>query len=104
MEGKQALSAKALLDWIEVVTHDFQGGKLSQKDFTLFMLTMYLGDRKSETYALRWRNIDFENQTIHIENSLDKRQSLKSTKGGKNTIIKVSSEVIELLSDWKKVN
>ncbi|WP_321388412.1 site-specific integrase [uncultured Enterococcus sp.] len=100
-EGKQALSAKELLDWINAVEIDFKKGKLNHQDYTLFLLTMYLGDRKSETYALRWKNICFENQSIQLENSLDKRQVLKSTKSGKNTIIKVSNDVIKLLRNWK---
>ena len=36
------------------------------------MLTLYLGDRKSETYALQWKYIDFENQTVRLKYALDK--------------------------------
>lgn len=38
------------------------------------MLTLYLGDRKSETYALQWKYIDFENQTVRLKYALDKHK------------------------------
>lgn len=38
------------------------------------MITLYLGDRKSETYALQWKYIDFEKQTVRLKHTLDKYQ------------------------------
>lgn len=38
---------------------------LSYQDYTLFMLTLYLGDHKSETFTLQWEYIDFPNHKIH---------------------------------------
>ena len=51
------------------------------------MLTLYLGDRKSETYALQWKYIDFENQTVRLKYALDKHTKKKFT----------------LLKEWKSV-
>ena len=53
------------------------------------MITLYLGDRKSETYALQWKYIDFEKQTVRLKHTLDKYQRKKFTKGRKDTVIQV---------------
>ena len=79
-EGKQALSSKELTDWLDTVRDDFNDQLLSFHDYTLFMLTLYLGDRKSETYALQWKYIDFENQTVRLKYALDKHTKKKFTK------------------------
>ena len=67
------------------------------------MLTLYLGDRKSETYALQWKYIDFENQTVRLKYALDKHTKKKFTKGRKDTIIQVPEIVMTLLKEWKSV-
>lgn len=100
-EGKQALTPQQLSAWIQAIEDDYKNQKLSEQDYTLFMLTMYLGDRKSETYALKWKNIDLESKTILIEKSLDKQQTLKPTKGRKKTVIKISDVIVNLLTNWK---
>lgn len=102
-EGKQALSSKELTDWLDTVRDDFNDQLLSFQDYTLFMLTLYLGDRKSETYALQWKYIDFENQTVRLKYALDKHTKKKFTKGRKDTIIQVPEIVMTLLQEWKSV-
>ena len=37
------------------------------KDYTLFYTTFFLSDRKSETYALQWKHINFGKNEILIE-------------------------------------
>ena len=39
---------------------------------TLFYAYFISWDRKSETYALQWKYIDFENQTVRLKYALDK--------------------------------
>ncbi|HFM5454349.1 TPA: tyrosine-type recombinase/integrase, partial [Enterococcus faecium] len=102
-EGKQALSSKELTNWIEAVNDDFNNHLLTFHDYTLFMITLYLGDRKSETYALQWKYIDFEKQTVRLKHTLDKYQRKKFTKGRKDTVIQVPEVVMTLLSEWKSV-
>lgn len=65
--------------------------------------TLYIGSLKSETYALQWEHIDFEEHTIHLKYALDKKQKQKNTKGGKDTIVQVSDIVVTLLQDWKEL-
>lgn len=102
-EGNQALQSEELIAWIEAVNTDLNNHLLTLHDYTLFMLTLYLGDRKSETYALQWKYIDFEKQTVRLKHALDKYQKKKFTKGRKDTVIQVPEIVMALLSKWKSV-
>ena len=87
-EGNQALSSEELIAWIEAVNTDLNNHLLTLHDYTLFMLTLYLGDRKSETYALQWKYIDFEKQTVRLKHALDKylkKEIYKRSKGYRNS-------------------
>lgn len=100
-DGNQALSSKELTDWIKAVNRDLSNNLLTLHDYTLFMLTLCLGDRKSETYALQWKYIDFSKHTIRLKHALDKYQRKTYTKGRKDTVIQVPQVVMTLLSEWK---
>ncbi len=100
-EGKQALTVAELSEWLTAVNKDLENNLLSLKDYTIFMLTLYLGDRKSETYALQWKHVDFEKQTIRLMNAFDRNQKRKQTKGGKDTVIQIPKIVLDLLKKWK---
>lgn len=97
----EALTAKELVEWIEAAEQDLEQTKLSLQDYVLFIMTMHLGDRKSESYALQWKHIDFDNHLIHLIQSQDRHGKLKSTKGNKNTIFKMPDLVYDLLVSWK---
>nr|MBW8204172.1 site-specific integrase [Streptococcus oralis] len=64
--------------------------------------TFILSDRKSESYALHWKNIDLANAQIDLRHALDKYKNVKSTKGNKKTIFSIPSYLVSLLSEWKK--
>lgn len=100
-EGNQALSSEELTDWIEAVNNDLNNHLLTLHDYTLFMLTLYLGDRKSETYALQWKYIDFNKNTVRLKYALDKYQRKTHTKGWKDTVIQAPEVVMTLLREWK---
>lgn len=72
------------------------------KDYVLFYLTFFLGDRKSETYALQWKHIDFSTSQIQLIQALDRYGEVKSTKGNKKTIFSISNDLVQLLVSWKK--
>ena len=59
------------------------------KDYALFYTTFFLSDRKSETYTLQWKHLNFEKNEILIEQALDKFGNLKSTKGSKKLYLKL---------------
>lgn len=59
--------------------------------YVLFMLTLNLGNRKSESYALQWKHIDFEKSYASLIQSRDKFDNMKSIKGRKATKFKFLS-------------
>ncbi|PQF25599.1 tyrosine-type recombinase/integrase [Enterococcus mundtii] len=101
LAGK-ALSAEELIAWLDAANEDYENGELLMQDYVLFMLTLNLGDRKSESYALQWRHIDLDNGYITVVQSRDKFGNLKATKGRKNTKFKLPAFLLDLLCDWKK--
>ncbi|HHU5067488.1 TPA: site-specific integrase, partial [Streptococcus agalactiae] len=63
--------------------------KILFKDYVLFYTTFFLGDRKSETYALQWKHIDFNSRQIQLVQALDKYKNKKATKGNKKTTFNI---------------
>ncbi|ELS0448039.1 site-specific integrase [Enterococcus faecalis] len=95
------LSFEQLLEWLITVQKDWQSGLLAFQDYVLFQITFFLSDRKSETYALKWKDIDFSKSQILISKALDKFGNVKNTKGNKITIFHIPVELKELLFQWK---
>lgn len=81
------LSKREIQDWFTAFQDDLRQKKITLKDYSLFYLTFFLGDRKSETYALQWKHIDFNNNQIHLIQALDKHGEIKSTKGNKKQLL-----------------
>ena len=98
----EALTAEELIAWLDAANEDYSKGLLIMQDYVLLMLTLNLGDRKSESYALQWKHIDFENGYVSLIQSKDKFGNLKSTKGRKATKFKIPTFLIELLKEWKQ--
>ncbi|MGJ5846478.1 tyrosine-type recombinase/integrase [Enterococcus sp. G203Y] len=98
----ESMTARELIEWLDVVNKEYDEGILIMQDYVLFMLTLNIGDRKSESYALQWKHIDFENGYILLTQNLSKVGKLKSTKGKKNTKIAIPLFLIELLKEWKE--
>lgn len=99
-ESDMALSIKELSEWLDAAKSDYKQGKLSLMDYTLFMTTFFLSDRKSESYALKWKHIDFKASHIQINSALDRDGNIKSTKGNKNTIFNIPKELSSVLVKW----
>ena len=96
------LTHEQLQEWFSAFKEDLENDKISLKDYVLFYLTFFLGDRKSETYALQWKHIDFSKSQIQLIQALDRYGQVKSTKGNKKTIFSISSDLLQLLTLWKK--
>ena len=96
------LTHEQLQDWFTAFKTDLENDKISLKDYVLFYLTFFLGDRKSETYALQWKHIDFSKSQIQLIQALDRYGEVKSTKGNKKTIFAVSNDLLQLLTSWKE--
>lgn len=105
-EGKREedlyLTHEQLQEWFSAFKEDLDSNKISWKDYVLFYLTFFLGDRKSETYALQWKHIDFSKAQIQLIQALDRYGEVKSTKGNKKTTFSISSDLLQLLSSWKE--
>lgn len=96
------LSQAELQAWFTAFEEDLENDKLSFKDYVLFYTTFFLGDRKSESYALQWKHINIKKQEIQLIQALDKYKNPKSTKGNKKTTFQIPTELIDLLQSWKK--
>ena len=96
------LSQTELQAWFKAFEEDLNNGKLSFKDYVLFYTTFFLGDRKSESYALQWKHIDTKKREIQLVQALDKYGHPKSTKGNKKTTFQIPIELADLLQSWKK--
>ncbi|MEZ7658213.1 site-specific integrase [Streptococcus sp. 20925_1_44] len=96
------LSQEELQAWFTAFEKDLETEKILFKDYVLFYTTFFLGDRKSESYALQWKHIDFKNQQIQLVQALDRYKNRKSTKGNKKTIFSIPPELTDLLNSWKK--
>lgn len=101
IEEELYLSSEELQEWFEAFKEDLDNDKISLKDYILFFTTFILNDRKSESYALHWKNIDLNKAEINLKNALDKYKNLKSTKGNKKTIFSIPCYLVTLLSQWK---
>lgn len=101
-EEEQYLSLEELKDWIDAINEDLDNQLLSYQDFALFMTTLLLSSRKSETYALKWKDINFINSTITVSRALDKFGNEKNTKGNKKTIFNMPDDLSEILRNWEK--
>lgn len=91
---------------------------LNQHEFLkpFCMTMMFAGLRTGEALALRWENIDFENKTIMVKNSItqvptfDKKGNVLSRKtviGNTKTNcsvreVPIPDVLLEILQDWKK--
>lgn len=96
------LSQEELQAWFTAFEKDLDTGKILFKDYVLFYTTFFLGDRKSESYALQWKHINTSDQEIQLVQALDKYKNPKSTKGNKKTTFRIPIELTNLLKKWKK--
>ena len=96
------LSQEELQAWFTAFEEDLGNDKLLFKDYVLFYTTFFLGDRKSESYALQWKHVNINKQEIKLVQALDKYKNVKSTKGNKKTTFQIPIELANLLQEWKK--
>lgn len=100
-EENLSLDKEELKLWLQAFDIDLEEELIELKDYTLFYTTFFLSDRKSESYALQWKHINFSTGEILIEQALDRFGNVKSTKGNKKTLFKAPTELMELLANWK---
>lgn len=101
MSQSESLTLDQLVMWLEAVETDFKDGKLSLQDYLLFQLTLNIGDRKSESYALQWKHVNLVDGNLYIVQSLSSHSKIKSTKAHKRTTITLPDDLLSLLKEWK---
>jgi integrase len=74
----------------------------------LVTLAVISGAREGEIVALEWKHIDFDNNTIKIEQSLTLKTGegvkVKSTKTNRVRIVSIPTSLMKLLKDWQTEN
>ena len=93
------LSQEELQAWFTAFEEDLENDILLFKDYVLFYTTFFLGDRKSESYALQWKHVNINKQEIQLVQALDKYKNVKSTKGNKKTTFQIPIELANLLQE-----
>jgi len=88
-EEELSLDKEELKLWLQAFDTDLEKGLIDLKDYTLFYTTFFLSDRKSESYALQWKHINFSTGEILIEQALDRFGNIKSTKGNKKLSLRL---------------
>ena len=73
----------------------------NHETFIIYYLAIYTGMRKGEILGLRWKDVDFKNNKIHVTQTLVKvNEEIKfqepKTKGSKRQIALTSAEMLEL--------
>ena len=71
-EEDLSLDKEELKLWLQAFDIDLEKGLIDLKDYTLFYTTFFLSDRKSESYALQWKHINFSTGETLIEQALDR--------------------------------
>ncbi|AMW99785.1 site-specific integrase [Rummeliibacillus stabekisii] len=73
------------------------------KRITLFHLLAFTGMRKSEAFALQWKDIDFELEEIRITKAVKRGESglyIGPTKNGESRTIKADEKTMSLFKLW----
>lgn len=101
-EEDKFLDEKELLLWFKAVEKDHSEKLLNIQDYTLFWTTFFLSDRKSESYALQWKNVDLAGNRIYLTQALDRYGNVKATKSSKKSVMRLPVPLKKILKDWKK--
>lgn len=72
------------------------------REATLILVAAYSGLRWSELRALRWTDVDFDNERIAVTKALDLDKSDKSTKSRKHRIAPVFAPGLDALRVWRE--
>ncbi|TQR14758.1 site-specific integrase [Psychrobacillus soli] len=75
------------------------------RKYAFFHLLSFSGMRKSEGFALMWKDINFLDNEIRINKAVARGEQglyLGPTKNGLSRTIKMDTKTMQLLKDWKK--
>lgn len=71
--------------------------------FAIWAIACFTGMRNGELYALKWEDVDLDNQIITVQRSYNKRENtFKSTKAGYWRTVPISSELKTLILELRQ--
>ncbi|PIP93476.1 MAG: hypothetical protein COV37_16490 [Bdellovibrio sp. CG11_big_fil_rev_8_21_14_0_20_39_38] len=71
--------------------------------YLVWAMALLTGMRSGELFALKWSDVDFDNELITVQRSYNKHANIfKSTKAGYWRSVPISSELHEVLNDLRK--
>ncbi len=66
----------------------------SDQDRAIYLVAAFAGLRMGECLALRWRDVDFAQQTIRVERSLTDERKMKAPKSGRSRSVPLASTLV----------
>ncbi|MGG4494142.1 tyrosine-type recombinase/integrase [Brevibacillus reuszeri] len=106
VEKPQASRRRDLIVWEPEFVSSFL---LTTYNDSRYWIAIYLavmtGMRQGEILGIRWSDIDFENKTVHIQQTVTKKRQIKSgakTKGSVRSVA-LSPETLEMLREHRKL-
>lgn len=70
----------------------------NEQDAAIFLTAAFTGMRMGEVLALRARNVDFEAEALRVMGSVDFKEGVGSTKGGRGRTVPMVPEVATVLA------
>jgi len=92
---------KLVLTNSEAATLLREGKATNHRFYPVWVVALFTGMRSGELYALRWRDVDLENQMIHVSRSWSSKNGFTSTKNQKTRIVPISSELLLFLKEYR---
>ncbi|OQW47945.1 MAG: hypothetical protein A4S09_14200 [Proteobacteria bacterium SG_bin7] len=73
--------------------------------YPVWAVALYTGMRNGELHALTWDKVSFENRTILVSSSWDKKNGFKDlTKSGEDRIVEIAENLVYVLKELKLKN
>ncbi|MCM0604852.1 MAG: site-specific integrase [Xanthomonadaceae bacterium] len=94
-------SEKKVLTATEVKTFLREAKATNHRFYPIWVMALFTGMRSGELYALRWSDIDFENEVIKVGRSWSSKNGFTSTKNQKSRVVPISGELQSFLKEWK---
>ena len=78
--------------------------ELGHEFYPVWMVAVFTGMRSGEMYALRWRDVDLEAQTILVDKQWTSKDGIAPTKTKKSRIVPISDDLLVFLKEEKLKN
>ncbi|GIO33758.1 site-specific integrase [Paenibacillus albilobatus] len=103
---KPKVTRKSMQVWEPVFTFDFLAKTKGKSRYWIAIyLAIMTGMRQGEILGLRWSDIDFENKSLHIQQTVTKRRRIKDGAKTPSSIrsVALSTDTIEKLKEHRSI-